>query len=118
MTQEPDDVTQRRKLIEREIFARRDVEVLLQFAEQLCLLDRIDPQVRFQVGIELDHFGRVSGLLDDEVHHETLEIGRIGSGSNRRVRRRRRGRGYRRRRLSNRRRLRHRRCNDWCDRRG
>ncbi len=33
--------------------------------EQFSLLDRINPQVRFQVEVQVEHLGRVAGLLAD-----------------------------------------------------
>ncbi len=53
---------------------RRDVEVFLQLAEHLGLLDAVDAQVGFQIGVQLDDFGRIAGLLDDEVHQELLQL--------------------------------------------
>ncbi len=55
-----------------------DVEVLLQLAEQLGLFDAVDAQVRFQIGIQVDHFGRIAGLLDHEVDQERFELAALG----------------------------------------
>ena len=51
-----------------------DVEVLLQFAKKLSLLDAVDSQVGFQISIQLDDFGRIAGLLDDEVDQECFQL--------------------------------------------
>ena len=70
-------MTQRREIVERHVLGRLHVEIFGQLTEQLGLLDAVDPQVRFQVGVELDHFRRIAGLLDHEVDQELLQLGRI-----------------------------------------
>ena len=76
-------MAQRGEVVEREVFSRRDVKVLLQLAEQLGLLDAVDSQVGLQVGIELHDLGWIAGLLDDEVHEERFELFSILSRSGR-----------------------------------
>ncbi len=70
-------MTQRGEVIQRHVFIGLHVEVLGQLAEELGLLDAVDAQVGFQIGVELDHFGRIAGLLDHEVDHELFQLGRI-----------------------------------------
>ena len=53
------------------------VEVLSEFANQLSLLDRIDPEVRFQIGFHLDHVSGIARLINHEVDHERLHGGPI-----------------------------------------
>ncbi len=44
-------VPERRKIIQSEVFTRRNVEILAQLAEELGLLDAVDAQVGFQIGV-------------------------------------------------------------------
>ncbi len=92
-------VSQRRKIVQRDILARRDVEILAQLAEQLGLLDAVDAQVGLQVGIQLDDLRRIAGLLDHEINEELFQIGAGGEAGHRRRggrnRRRRDGRNWR-----------------------
>ena len=67
-------MTQRREVVERHVLGRLHVEVLGQLAEQLRLLDAVDAQIRFQIGVELDHFRRIAGLLDHEVDQELFQL--------------------------------------------
>ena len=77
---------QRGKVVEREVppsappAPGADVEILLQLAKQLGLLDAVDSQIGFQIGIELDHFGRIARLLDHEVDQKRFQFGRALSG--------------------------------------
>ena len=67
---------QRREIVERQVLVRLHVEVFGQLAEELSLLDAVDAQVGFQVGIQLDDFGRIAGLLDHEVDQELFQFSR------------------------------------------
>ena len=67
---------QRGEIIQGKVFRRRHVEILPQFAEELGLLDAVDAQVGLQVGVQLDHLGRIAGLLDDEIDQERFEFRR------------------------------------------
>ena len=79
---------ERGKIIEGEIFTRRNVEILAQLAEQLGLLNAVDAEVRFQVGIEFHDLRRIAGLLDDEADQELFQILAGGTGDRRGNRRR------------------------------
>ena len=45
------------------VFVARNVVDLADGGKHLCLLDRIDAQVRFQIQIQIEHVDRVTGLL-------------------------------------------------------
>ena len=87
LTRKFEHVPQRGKVVERQSSARlhrrpqgTDVEILLQLAEELSLLDAVDAQVGFQIGVQIDDFGRIAGLLDDEVDQERFQLGGTGAG--------------------------------------
>ena len=65
-----------RELVERHPFGGLHVEVLLQLAKKLGLFDAVDAQVGFQIGVEVDHFGRIAGLLDNEVDQKGFQARR------------------------------------------
>ncbi len=50
------------------------------FAEHLRLLDAVDPQIGFQIGVEIDHVFGIPGLFDDEVDQKLLKRGGINRG--------------------------------------
>ncbi len=78
--QKVEDVPKRGEVVERQRSTRgvggqgTDVEVFLQFTEELGLLDAVDAQVSFQIGIQVDDFGRIAGLFDDEVDQESFQF--------------------------------------------
>ena len=69
---------QRGEIIQRHPFRSLHVEVLGQFTKQLRLLDAVDPQLRFEVGVQLDDFLGIAGMFDDKVDQEGLQfVGRV-----------------------------------------
>ncbi len=61
------------------------LEVFGEFADELGLLDAVDPEIGFEIGGQFDHLFGVAGLVDDVTDHEprdggAIERGRGGSG--------------------------------------
>ena len=71
-------MTERREIVEGQVLDRLHVKLLGQLAEELRLLDTVDTQVSFQIGIEFDDLWRITGLLDHEADQELFQIGRVG----------------------------------------
>ena len=66
----------RGEVVQRQVVARSDAEVSTHLAKKLSLLDAVDAQVAFQVGVQLDDLFRITGLLDDEVDEHALDFSR------------------------------------------
>ena len=73
---------QRREIVERHVFGNLDfdIEMLGEFAEELCFFDAIDAKVGFKIGIEFHHFRRITRLLDDKIDQERFEFIEIQIG--------------------------------------
>jgi len=56
---------------------RRVGRALLDAREDLDALDRVDPEVRLEVHVELDHVERVARLLRDDLEEDALEAARV-----------------------------------------
>ena len=69
------------KIVQRKIVPGGDLKLLADFAEELRLLDTVDSQVGFQVGVHFDKVFRISGLLDDEPHQKLPELFDVRSWS-------------------------------------
>ena len=52
------------------------------FGEHLGLLDRIDAEIGFEVQVEVEHVGRIVGLLGDNPDHLFLDVIHSRSGGN------------------------------------
>ena len=63
-------MVQRRKIVQRQIVARCNLEPLAYLAKQLGLLDAIDPQIRLQVRVHLDNVFRITRLLDHKTNQD------------------------------------------------
>src|SRR5215510_6812692 len=61
---------QRRKVVERKVAARLKLQSFTDLSKQLCLLDAVDAQIAFQVGIQFHHLRRIAGLFDDKVDQD------------------------------------------------
>ncbi len=90
LADEVEDAADRAEIVQRQVLqiARQvlQVVVLSEFADELRLLDAVDPQVGFEIGIQFDHLGRVTGLIHHEVDHERRQfvtIEPVGGLSNR-----------------------------------
>src|SRR5258707_600801 len=68
------------EVIERQVRLRRQMKSLAQLAEELRLLDAVDSQVRFQIGVQVDDLRRVARLLDHEVHQKLRKVDSVGRG--------------------------------------
>ena len=64
----------RAEIVQRHAVIRRETILLTDLAEELCLTDRVDPQVRLQIGIQLHDLRRIACLLHDEVDQKRLQV--------------------------------------------
>ena len=78
---EADHAFQRRVVAQAQTFHLRDAERFTHRSKRLCLLDRVDAQIRFQVEIEVQHILWIAGLLchDTEDGHGHRVAGRLVS---------------------------------------
>ena len=58
-------MSERGIVAELAIFVARNVVDLADRGKHLRLLDSVDAEIGFEVQIEIEHVGRVAGLLDD-----------------------------------------------------
>ena len=79
--EEVQHVPQGREIVERQVVdtAAPRSKYSLQLAEELGLLNAVDAQVGFEIGVQLDDFGRIAGLLDDEIDQERFELRDVGA---------------------------------------
>ena len=66
---EADDVGQRRVVAQLQRVVALDPVGLADRGEHLGLLDRVDPEVGLEVEVQVEHLGRVAGLLGDDREH-------------------------------------------------
>ena len=62
------------KVVQRHAVIRRQPVLLADFSEELRLADRVDPEIRLQIGVQLDDLRWIARLLHDEVNQKHLEI--------------------------------------------
>ena len=77
---EADDVRQRREFAQLEVFVARNTVVLADGRKHLGLLDRVDAEVGLEVQIQLQHVGRVIGLLGNDANDLLFDIVCRGNG--------------------------------------
>ena len=65
-----------------------NIECLPHQREHLSLLDRVDPQVRLEIQVGIQHVARVSGLVTDQFEHRLHGVAATGRGYHRRHQRR------------------------------
>ncbi len=82
------DMGQRREVPHLQVLLPRDVVGRTDRREHLRLLDGVDPEVRLEIQVHVQHVGRVPGLLSDDLHDIFLD--RILRGGSRCSRDRRR----------------------------
>ena len=65
---------------ETQVLAAGDIVVRADRGQQLSLLDRVDPQVGFQVEICIQHFRRVAGFFAHRRQHIRAHFLNAGAG--------------------------------------
>jgi hypothetical protein len=91
---EADHVRQRREVTQLQLVVARDVVGLAHGREGLRLLHGVDAEVGLEVEVDVEHVGRVAGLLGDDAQDGFAHRVRRTVSGGRRERRRRRGRHY------------------------
>ena len=90
---------QRREIAQLQIVFARNVIRGTDGRKHFRLLHRVDPEIRFQIQIEIEHIRRIAGLLGNDLHHlflhriSRLRSGRLGGATGADAARR-RGRGH------------------------
>ena len=71
---EAHDVPDGREVAQLELRVARNAPRLAHRRERLGLLDGVDAQIRFEVEIEIEHLGRIAGLLREDGEHFRRDV--------------------------------------------
>ena len=70
-------MTQRGKIVQRDIAGNANIEKLAQFAEELRLFNAVDAQTVFEIDVKRHMFFRITRLVNNEFYKERFEFLRV-----------------------------------------